>query len=40
VREGYDKLRLAGAQVREMLVAAAAAKWNVDATMMRLKHRA
>jgi isoquinoline 1-oxidoreductase beta subunit len=29
VREGYDKLRLAGAQVREMLVAAAAARWKV-----------
>ncbi len=31
VREGYDKLRLAGAQVREMLVAAAADRWKVDA---------
>ena len=31
VREGYDKLRLAGAQVREMLVTAAANKWKVDA---------
>ncbi len=30
VREGYDKLRTAGAQVREMLISAAAAKWNVD----------
>jgi len=30
VREGYDKLRLAGAQVREMLVAAAANRWDVD----------
>jgi isoquinoline 1-oxidoreductase beta subunit len=35
VREGYDKLRLAGAQVREMLVAAAAAKWNVDASTLK-----
>jgi isoquinoline 1-oxidoreductase subunit beta len=30
VREGYDKLRTAGAQVREMLISAAAAQWNVD----------
>jgi isoquinoline 1-oxidoreductase beta subunit len=29
VRDGWDKLRVAGAQVREMLVAAAAARWNV-----------
>jgi isoquinoline 1-oxidoreductase beta subunit len=35
VREGYDKLRLAGAQVREMLVAAAAAKWGVDASTLK-----
>ena len=35
VREGYDKLRLAGAQVREMLVAAAAAKWKVDAATLK-----
>jgi isoquinoline 1-oxidoreductase beta subunit len=35
VREGYDKLRLAGAQVREMLVAAAAQKWGVDAATLR-----
>ena len=35
VREGYDKLRLAGAQVREMLVAAAAAQWKVDAATLK-----
>ena len=35
VREGYDKLRLAGAQVREMLVAAAANKWNVDPSTLK-----
>ena len=30
VRAGWEKLRVAGAQVREMLVSAAAAEWNVD----------
>ncbi len=30
VRDGWDKLRVAGAQVREMLLSAAATKWNVD----------
>src|SRR3954470_7592299 len=30
VRDGWDKLRIAGAQVREMLMTAAAARWNVD----------
>ena len=30
VREGWEKLRIAGAQVREMLISAAAKKWNVD----------
>ena len=30
VREGWDKLRVAGAQVREMLLMAAAQRWNVD----------
>lgn len=35
VREGYDKLRLAGAQVREMLLAAAAQRWNVDASTLK-----
>ncbi len=31
VQDAWDKLRLAGAQARSMLVAAAAAEWNVDA---------
>src|SRR4051812_22540456 len=35
VRDGWDKLRVAGAQVREMLVAAAAARWKVDASQVR-----
>ncbi|MBI3369578.1 MAG: xanthine dehydrogenase family protein molybdopterin-binding subunit [Burkholderiales bacterium] len=30
VREGWEKLRIAGAQVREMLITAAADKWGVD----------
>ncbi len=30
VRDGWEKLRVAGAQVREMLISAAATKWNVD----------
>lgn len=36
VREGWEKLRLAGAQVRTMLVSAAASKWNVDASTLRV----
>ena len=36
VREGWERLRVAGAQVREMLVAAAAAKWNVDAGSLKV----
>jgi isoquinoline 1-oxidoreductase beta subunit len=35
VREGWEKLRVAGAQVREMLVAAAAAQWKVDASQLK-----
>jgi isoquinoline 1-oxidoreductase beta subunit len=35
VREGWEKLRVAGAQVREMLVAAAAAKWSVPADSLK-----
>ena len=35
VREGWEKLRIAGAQVREMLVAAAAAKWGVAADSLK-----
>ena len=30
IRDGWTKLRVAGAQVREMLIAAAAQEWNVD----------
>src|SRR3954469_16264721 len=30
VRDGWEKLRMAGAQVREMLITAAADKWKVD----------
>ena len=30
VRDGWEKLRIAGAQVREMLLTAAAARWGVD----------
>ena len=30
VREGWDKLRVAGAQVRMMLISAAAEKWNIS----------
>jgi len=35
VRGGFDKLRVAGAQVREMLVSAAAAQWGVDASQLK-----
>ncbi|MDO9285006.1 MAG: molybdopterin-dependent oxidoreductase, partial [Aquabacterium sp.] len=38
VREGYDKLRLAGAQVREMLITAAANKWNADASTLKAEN--
>ena len=38
VREGYDKLRLAGAQVREMLITAAANRWNVDASTLKAEN--
>ena len=34
VREGWEKLRVAGAQVREMLIAAAANKWGVEASTL------
>jgi isoquinoline 1-oxidoreductase beta subunit len=37
VRDGWEKLRVAGAQVREMLVAAAAAQWKVDASTLKAK---
>ncbi|OYU99017.1 MAG: aldehyde oxidase, partial [Burkholderiales bacterium PBB5] len=35
VREGWEKLRIAGAQAREMLIAAAAQRWNVDASTLK-----
>jgi isoquinoline 1-oxidoreductase subunit beta len=35
VRDGWEKLRLGGAQVREMLISAAAAKWNVDRSTLK-----
>jgi isoquinoline 1-oxidoreductase beta subunit len=35
VRDGWEKLRIAGAQVRIMLVNAAAAKWKIDAAQLR-----
>jgi isoquinoline 1-oxidoreductase subunit beta len=35
VREGWEKLRLGGAQVREMLISAAATKWNVDRSTLK-----
>ena len=34
VRDGWEKLRIAGAQVRTMLISAAASKWNVDASTL------
>ena len=38
VREGYDKLRMAGAQARVMLVQAAAQQWDVDASACKAKN--
>ncbi len=38
VREGWEKLRVAGAQVREMLIAAAANKWGVEASSLRAEN--
>jgi isoquinoline 1-oxidoreductase subunit beta len=38
VRDGWEKLRVAGAQVREMLVAAAAARWNVPAATLKAEN--
>jgi isoquinoline 1-oxidoreductase beta subunit len=38
VAEGYDKLRMAGAQARTMLVSAAARKWGVDASACRAQN--
>ena len=34
VRDGWEKLRVAGAQVRTMLIAAAAQQWGVDAATL------
>ena len=38
VREGWEKLRIAGAQVREMLISAAAQKWGVDASTLKAEN--
>jgi isoquinoline 1-oxidoreductase subunit beta len=38
VRDGWEKLRIGGAQVRTMLVAAAADKWHVDTAQCRAKN--
>ena len=35
VREGWESLRLAGAQVREMLISAAADEWSVDRSALK-----
>ena len=38
VRDGWEKLRIAGAQVREMLISAAADKWHVDRSTLRAEN--
>ena len=38
VRDGWEKLRTGGAQVREMLISAAAAQWNVDRSTLRAEN--
>ena len=38
VRDGWEKLRIAGAQVREMLVAGAAAEWGVPASSIKAEN--
>lgn len=38
VRDGWEKLRVAGAQVRMMLVSAAAQKWNVPESQLRAEN--
>ena len=38
VAEGYDKLRIAGAQARMMLISAAAQKWGVDEAKCSAQH--
>lgn len=37
VRDGWEKLRVAGAQVREMLITAAANEWKVDRASLKAK---
>src|SRR4051812_18988404 len=38
VRDGWEKLRIAGAQVREMLLMAAATRWDVDKDKVRAEN--
>jgi isoquinoline 1-oxidoreductase beta subunit len=38
VRDGWEKLRIAGAQVREMLISAAADQWKVDRSTLRAEN--
>ncbi|MGY4827021.1 molybdopterin cofactor-binding domain-containing protein [Sphaerotilaceae bacterium SBD11-9] len=38
VRDGWDKLRVAGAQVRMMLISAAALKWNIPESELRAEN--
>lgn len=38
VRDGWEKLRVGGAQVREMLISAAAAKWKVDRSQLKAEN--
>jgi isoquinoline 1-oxidoreductase beta subunit len=38
VRDGWEKLRIGGAQVREMLISAAADKWKVDRSTLRAEN--
>jgi isoquinoline 1-oxidoreductase beta subunit len=38
VRDGWEKLRVGGAQVREMLISAAATKWGVDRSELKAEN--
>jgi isoquinoline 1-oxidoreductase subunit beta len=38
VRDGWEKLRIAGAQVRMMLISAAAQKWNIPESQLRAEN--